>query len=170
MAELICQGCRTTYPAGTAYCPICFSIPVPHTAEESAPVPAGGAGCDDPDCAHGGQPPAVGCRACGLKGTPAETTLRFPWGPVLVEAGGSLLIGRENSPIAGRLADYSNISRRHARVHSDGTSLTVEDLDSTNGTFLNDKQVPPRTPTPARAGDRLRFAATLEATVLGTTS
>ncbi len=170
MAELICQGCRTTYPEGTAYCPTCFSIPVPNTAGEHTPKPAAaGPGCGDPDCRNGGVPPAAGCRACGLTGA-AATTLRFPWGPVPVEAGGSLLIGRENSPIADRLTDYSNISRRHARVHSDGTSLTVEDLDSTNGTFVNDKQVPARTPTPAKAGDRVRFAATLEATVLGTPS
>jgi hypothetical protein len=141
---------------------------VPHTTGDPAPEPA--AGCGDPDCRTGGIPPATGCRACGLTGAPAVTALSFPWGPEPVEAGGSLLIGRENSPIADRLAGYANISRRHARVYSDGTSLTVEDLDSTNGTYVNDRKVTPRTPTPVQAGDRVRFAATLEATVPGTPS
>ena len=170
MAELICQGCRKTYPEGTAYCPTCFSIPVPNPAAADPPAAATGAACGDPDCRTGGVAPATGCRACGLPGAPAATTLRFPWGPEPVEAGGSLLIGRENSPLANRLADYSNVGRRHARVHSDGTSLTVVDLDSTNGTYVNDRKVAPHTPTPVKAGDRLRFAATLEATVLGTSS
>ena len=170
MAELICQGCRQTYPEGTAYCPTCFSIPSPHTTGEQPPAPAPGAGCGDPDCRTGGIPPAAGCRACGLTAAPAPATLRFPWGPETVEPGGSLLIGRENSPLANRLADYSNVGRRHARVHSDGAALTVEDLDSTNGTYVNDRKVPPRTPTPVQAGDRVRFAATLEATVLGKTT
>ncbi len=142
----------------------CFATPGPNPG--GAARPAAG-GCGARDGAPAGRPPAAGCRACGLKGAAAAPGLRFPWGPVPVEPGTSLLIGRENSPIAGQLAAYSNISRRHARVHADGTSLTVEDLDSTNGTFVNGEKVPPRTPVPAKAGDRVRFAATVEATVLG---
>ena len=71
------------------------------------------------------------------------------------------MLGRENSPLADRLGAYPNVSRLHAEVRSDGRVLTVVDLGSTNGTFLNDEQIPPRTPTPARPGDRLRLAASL---------
>lgn len=171
MAELMCKGCGQTLPAGTPYCPVCFSIPVPKTAEPTVPVvkASGGGPCADPDCATGGTPPAAGCRACGLKGAGA-TGLRFPWGPVPVRAGVPLVIGREGSPIADRLDGYSNVSRQHAKVSSDGTTLTVVDLASTNGTYVNDEKIPPHAERPLRPGDRVRFAARLEATVDGGTA
>ncbi|WP_179855537.1 FHA domain-containing protein [Paractinoplanes atraurantiacus] len=81
-----------------------------------------------------------------------------------------LVVGRENSPIASQLGDYSNISRRHAEVRSDGRALTVVDLDSMNGTFVNDQRLAPNQETPVRAGDKIRFAARLEATVTGEAS
>jgi hypothetical protein len=172
--------------AGTPYCPACFLTPVTRpesmaspTEPWEGPAPAEprkgspSAGCSDPDCAHRGRPPATGCRHCGLRTTAesaaggSATALDFGWGPVSVDAGRPLLVGRENSPIADRLGRYSNISRRHAEISSDGTSLTVVDLDSMNGTFLNGERLAPGVATPARAGDRLRFAAELEARVTG---
>jgi hypothetical protein len=172
MAELMCPGCKATIAAGTPYCPTCFSIPVPKPAPADAPPPdrpppdTGNRPCQDPDCETSGVPPASGCRACGLGGQ-AATTLRFEWGTVPVEPGTPLLVGREGSPIADRLGDFSNVSRRHAEIRSDGTNLTVVDLNSTNGTFVNDQRVPPGQGMTAKAGDRVRFAAKLEATVIG---
>lgn len=50
---------------------------------------------------------------------------------------GELLIGREASQ-AGRLGGDPLLSRRHARIISDEDGqITLEDLGSTNGTFLN---------------------------------
>ena len=55
-----------------------------------------------------------------------------------------LVIGREVSG-EGRLSDDSELSRRHARVARDaGGRLTVEDLGSANGTFVNGERVPGR--------------------------
>jgi pSer/pThr/pTyr-binding forkhead associated (FHA) protein len=58
-----------------------------------------------------------------------------------------LLIGRVVPEHDGRLGDDPEISRRHARV-SRGTDgqLTIEDLGSANGTFVNDERIDaPRT-------------------------
>jgi hypothetical protein len=182
MAQLmICPGCKSDIPAGEQYCQTCFLTPVPKPsdepaaeAESAAPPhsdrPTTPGACPDPDCVHAGSPPAAGCRHCGLAGAAAATTLRFAWGPVTVSTDRPLVVGRENSPIADRLGDYSNISRRHAEIRSDGTGLTVVDLDSMNGTFLNDERLPAGQATPIRAGDRVRFAARLEATVTGETA
>ncbi|MCU7730052.1 FHA domain-containing protein [Actinoplanes sp. KI2] len=182
---MMCPGCKSDIPEGVQYCSSCFLTPVPKPAadptepaaevEPPAGVPtpavaAGPSGCGDPDCVHAGVPPEPGCRHCGLRGrATAGTALRFEWGPVPVPPGRPLVVGREQSPIADRIdpARYGNVSRRHAEISSDGTSLTVTDLGSMNGTFLNDERLPAGRATPLKTGDRVRFAARLEATVTG---
>src|SRR4029079_13436206 len=39
------------------------------------------------------------------------------------------------------IIDHPAVSRHHARVYSDGDQFIVEDLQSTNGTFVNEKRV-----------------------------
>jgi pSer/pThr/pTyr-binding forkhead associated (FHA) protein len=46
-------------------------------------------------------------------------------------------------------------SSRHARVYRQGNILVVEDLGSTNGTYLNEELL--QTPRPLHPGDRLRI-------------
>lgn len=51
--------------------------------------------------------------------------------------------------------DNSSVSRNHARLCSDGSSgWILEDLNSTNGTFVNDVQILKKNITPS---DRIRF-------------
>jgi pSer/pThr/pTyr-binding forkhead associated (FHA) protein len=57
------------------------------------------------------------------------------------------------------------VSRAHARLHLEGNSLYVTDLDSTNGTFVSGKKCDPNVPTLLRQGDELligRLAITIE--------
>lgn len=46
-------------------------------------------------------------------------------------------------------------SSRHARLVRQGSTLVIEDLGSTNGTYLNDELL--RGPRPLHAGDRVRI-------------
>lgn len=59
------------------------------------------------------------------------------------------------------LTDYGGlelgVGRRHARLFVQGGQIMVEDLDSTNGTFLNAARLSPRQPTPLQQGDELRL-------------
>jgi hypothetical protein len=75
-------------------------------------------------------------------------------------AGGRLLVdeplelGREAAG-PGALGDDSQLSRRHARLVSvDGERVVIEDLGSTNGTFVNGDQI--RGPTELSAGDTVQ--------------
>src|SRR5437764_14300808 len=69
-----------------------------------------------------------------------------------------LVIGR-STPGAGSLGGDSEISRVHARVYRDAAGqLTVEDLGSTNGTFVNGNRI--SSATPLRPGDQLRMGQT----------
>lgn len=75
--------------------------------------------------------------------TPAAgpAALRFEAGTVAVGAGAHLVLGRDPSaggPIPGRAVpgDASTVSKAHLLVTFDGTSMTVEDLGSTNGSTV----------------------------------
>jgi pSer/pThr/pTyr-binding forkhead associated (FHA) protein len=104
--------------------------------------------------------PAKPCRHCGRR-TTASVELVFPWGVERLPPGQVLAVGREDSPLARNLAQYPNVSRRHAELAAAGGSVTVTDLGSANGTFVNDRRIEPRDGVPARAGDRVRLAADL---------
>jgi hypothetical protein len=87
--------------------------------------------------------------------------------PVIAQPGSGYLIGRSEQggpPAPGLdLAAFEGwrhgVSRRHVRLHHDGKSgtLLITDLDSTNGTFLNERQLTANTPTRLRDGDMIRL-------------
>jgi pSer/pThr/pTyr-binding forkhead associated (FHA) protein len=56
------------------------------------------------------------------------------------------------------LADDTFVSQLHARVFRRDGDLYVEDLGSTNGTYLNRKKV--TAPVPIRKGDKVQFGRT----------
>jgi DNA-binding winged helix-turn-helix (wHTH) protein len=66
---------------------------------------------------------------------------------------GENLIGR--SPDASVRIQSPKVSRHHARVVVDGDDVTVEDLESKNGTFVNGGSI--NGPTPLAHGDELRL-------------
>src|SRR5215212_3958306 len=69
-----------------------------------------------------------------------------------------LVIGR-STPGAGSLGGDGEISRVHARVFRDASGqLTVEDLGSTNGTFVNGNRI--TAATPLQPGDQVRVGQT----------
>src|SRR3954451_22193507 len=69
-----------------------------------------------------------------------------------------LVIGR-STPGLGSLGGDSEISRVHARIYHDASGqLIVEDLGSTNGTFVNGNRI--AAATPLRAGDQVRVGQT----------
>ncbi len=51
-------------------------------------------------------------------------------------------------------------SRRHARIIQRGESFFLEDLSSSNGTYLRDQQLPPSTPSELAEDDEIRIGST----------
>src|SRR3954466_11592844 len=82
-----------------------------------------------------------------------------------------LVVGR-STPGLGSLGGDSEISRVHARLYHDASGqLIVEDLGSTNGTFVNGARL--SSPTPLRGGDQARGGRTalrVEAAAEGATA
>ena len=91
-----------------------------------------------------------------------------------IPAKDEVVIGRED-PISDVFPDLDltnlggmdkGVSRKHAVIHRSGPNYTVEDMGSTNGTYINKKKLQPHAPEMIKAGDELRFgklALTLQA-------
>ncbi len=57
------------------------------------------------------------------------------------------------------VVDLDNVSRRHAKITTRDGKSTVEDLKSTNGTYLNDEEV--KVETPLRTGDYVKVGGSI---------
>ena len=68
--------------------------------------------------------------------------------------GESTLVGRD--PRCAVVVDDPEVSRRHARILQRGGAWLIEDLESTNGTFVNGERVV--TSQPLTDGDRIRLS------------
>jgi serine/threonine protein kinase len=68
-----------------------------------------------------------------------------------------LLIGRQSSG-EGSLGQDAEISRQHARISRANGEFVIEDLGSTNGTFVNGRRI--TGPEILSAGDRIQMGAT----------
>lgn len=121
---------------------------------------------------------ALFCEECGAKMTELEV------GGTVVETGAAqlvletsegskleipekkeIVIGRED-PISEVFPDVdltslggmeNGVSRKHAIIHRAGVDYTVEDMGSTNGTYINRKKIQPHSPQTIKPGDELRF-------------
>jgi hypothetical protein len=69
----------------------------------------------------------------------------------------ALVIGR--APECELAIDDTYVSQQHARVFAKGGSWYVEDLGSTNGTFVNDQRL--SSPAMVQAGDKIRIGTTV---------
>ena len=84
---------------------------------------------------------------------------------VLLSADREILVGRLDAahgifPELDMTTDgglEQGVSRRHARIYTREGACFVEDLDSTNGTFLNEERITPYLPYAFRDGDLLMF-------------
>ena len=72
---------------------------------------------------------------------------------MIYDLDGDLVLGR-GERAAIRLEDPF-ASARHARIYEQGTTVVVEDLGSTNGTYHNEELL--QTPRPLHPGDRVRI-------------
>lgn len=81
----------------------------------------------------------------------------------LIHENGSVVDIRKEIMIAGRSGqadiqlDSAKCSRTHALIRLEGNTLTLIDLRSKNGTFINNEQMTPNEAERLRAGDRIRF-------------
>lgn len=74
---------------------------------------------------------------------PLQASITWPWGAVTTLEH-SLIVGRDQGscPYAAELDTYQHLSRRHAELVACPLGIWVRDLQSRNGTFVNDERLP----------------------------
>ncbi len=89
--------------------------------------------------------------------TPLEFSIA-PGQPVIIGRLSSKLPGAPFIDLSACGAYEAGVSRNHAEISLDKTSLRITDLHSANGTFVNGLQVQPGELRPLCNGDRIQLA------------
>lgn len=168
---VLLAGVDLSAPAGSAR-----AVPpsVPRTGATAdtadAAVMAAKVCCPHSDCLQLNPAGRDRCLYCDrpLRPVAPRYAILWPWG-ARTPVGEEMIVGRV-PPAPGELVEelnrsYDNVSRRHARLRVDGGVLTLEDLNSANGTFVDGVRILSSAPVRLAAGAALRFAADLEALV-----
>lgn len=118
----------------------------------------------DPSALDRQQELAAGCALGAANDDPGVTAIR-PIMPKYVLRGVSGMIAGRSFPLGGPITvgraaecgmqlDEEGMSRKHARLVPTADGVQIEDLGSTNGSFINDKRV---MQGEAKAGDEIGF-------------
>jgi len=86
-----------------------------------------------------------GLEVTRVRQIPTVPTLRFDSGPLAgttVPVGSQVVVGRDPATADVLLEGDTDVSRRHAVFSPAGEGMTVQDLGSTNGTFVNGRRIP----------------------------
>lgn len=169
---LTCPSCGARLEPGSNFCDMC-GAPVGQPPSEPSPPPEPEPEVvpEQPETEPSRPPAAETKRAAApvdayeptspgrlvVQGTNA--TLPLPPGSTEVT------MGRED-PISGVFpeidltdygADEAGVSREHARITIQGSQVTIEDLKSTNFTYVNQQRLEPGEPHPIHDGDEIRL-------------
>ena len=140
--EMFCDNCGASLTANT-------TVAVPSARQPASPLTA----------------------ASGTQLSGAAALCR---GALLVQGSGArialpdkaeVLVGREDAPsqhfpdidLTPYNGEADGVSRRHARISIQNGRMMLEDLDTTNHTYLNKQQLSPKQPQQLHDGDEVRF-------------
>ena len=142
LGVLVCSSCGTQLEPDSAFCDTCGAPVGAATPVLSVVAPA-------PSTAVYGRLVVQGTNA----------TLPFPLGKT------EIFVGRED-PLSGVFpeidltdhgGDEAGVSRKHARIFVQGTQVLIEDLNSTNYTYVNQQRLVPGQPHPLNSRDEVQF-------------
>jgi pSer/pThr/pTyr-binding forkhead associated (FHA) protein len=135
-------GAEATQMAVSVTCPVCHST-----------TPGGEQYCSDCGFLLSSQPVEVVEDAV----PPALAKLVDPTsGREFILNPGENTVGRENADV---LVSHPTASRRHAKLTVADGKYMLEDLGSTNGTFVEDRKVEPGQPVEVEPGAEIRFGS-----------
>jgi pSer/pThr/pTyr-binding forkhead associated (FHA) protein len=157
--KVVCPSCGADNLPGTLFCVQCGTYLPSGGPLRTEPLPDQEDGRPVRPC-QSGEDQAEEPRTIKIEVTVKETGRK-----VLLSADREILVGRLDAahgifPELDLTADGGlehGVSRRHARIYTREGTCFVEDLDSTNGTFLNGERITPYLPYAFHDGDSLTF-------------
>jgi hypothetical protein len=159
---MICHSCHSQNIRGTIFCLNCGISLLQHDRSRDT-------------TGLGAKPAARSVQERALRVEPPEPSSERRFSATVLNSGRRLdlplstplLIGRQDAA-RGHYPEIdlnhdggydSGVSRRHARIALVDAATYVEDLDSANGSFLNDQRLEPRTSYRLQPGDELRLGS-----------
>ena len=179
MLRRICPTCNEINELSAIFCAKCkasIALIEPTDSEPADQPQANGTVQQSAVNEEPSDPGTVQCPSCGQSQTASELCAKcgvplprtvvwivtWPWNDD-TQITSALAIGRDSSPDwLKRRFEQLNLdvlSREHARIDIQGEQITVTDLGSTNGTFVNGTRLQARNATTLRSGDVLRFSS-----------
>jgi hypothetical protein len=163
----LCPACNEENPVSEVICRVCMT-----NLASVSPVPAGSArgfrdggkvvkgNVDETNVSESEKPASD--RTLHV---PAVLTLQLSDGRAIPVASGGVL-GRSGGASLF-FEGFQTVSRRHAKVDFRGGAWQIEDLQSTNGTWVNGKRLGPGQPCLLKAGDVVALSLACEMRVIG---
>ena len=161
----VCNNCQSKQFDGTIFCSECGASLAPTTRRETT-MSLGQRGPTD----HLAPEPISVPDAAPAQGGPQITLQILNSGRrISLDMGDDLLIGRKDNA-RGIFPDVdlgldggydAGVSRRHAILAHKQNVYTIEDLGSSNGTFVNGRRLAAQTPTVIEHGDELKCGTLL---------
>lgn len=156
--KLVCPSCEAENLPGTLFCVRCGTYLPSGGPLRTEPLP-------DQEDGKPARPRQDGSDGEEEKALNIEVEVLNTGRRVLLSADREILVGRLDAahgifPELDMTTDgglEQGVSRRHARIYTRDGTCFVEDLDSTNGTFLNEERITPYLPYAFRDGDLLMF-------------
>src|SRR5512138_2483867 len=105
-----------------------------------------------PDRIESNPPPPGTSRALALR----FISGKYQGGEFPLEEGQEIVVGRSSD--LDMVLVEEMVSRRHARIAMKGGAITIQDLGSTNGTFVNGEKI---RQTQLREGDRVLIGTSI---------
>lgn len=128
-------------------------IPVPQTITRDAMAGLGGAAAVGAAAGVAASIPSTSSPRPQQPAQPRAQLVDVVTGEALGINGARCIVGRERAAADVVLRD-PNVSRRHAQLTYTGSDWSIEDLNSTNGTLVNNRRI---SRCPLRDGDLLTF-------------
>ena len=143
----LCPACNEDNPVSEVICRVCMT-----NLTSVSPT------------LKGGKPEFFSEPEPEKKPLPVLSLSRLSDGRILPVADGTIL-GR-NGETSSFFYDERTVSRLHAKLSFQAGEWRVEDLNSMNGTWINDKKLPPGLPYPLKGGDTISLSLACKLRVL----
>lgn len=155
-----CANCQSEQLVGTAFCSECGGNMIPTRKRDTTASLGQAPGWQTEAVVVPPPPEAQSATTHAVRITVLNSGRRLSLTPDQV-----ILIGRQDAnrgfypdvDLSGDGGLEGGVSRRHARLTFQDSRCYVEDLESANGTFVNQQRLPPRTPRELSSGDELRL-------------